>query len=92
MSNFQIKQINDKSKWEKYAKARVEANFLQSYNWGLFQQKLDKKFFPIAVFSPDDSDEDHPLALALVIKEEAKRGDYLTIAGGPLSGLAGKSG
>ncbi len=80
MSNFSIKIIDDKQQWERFAGNHADANFLQSYNWGLFHQKLNKKFFPLAVF--DEADQQ--LGCAMVIKEEAKRGDYFTIAGGPL--------
>jgi len=80
MNKFQIKLLKDKQKWEKYVLSRPEANFLQSYNWGEFQQALNKKFFPLAVFNQDNKQ----VAAAMVIKETAKRGDYLTVAGGPL--------
>lgn len=80
MKNFSIKIITDKKQWEEFAGNHTDANFLQSYNWGLFHQKLEKKFFPLAVFDKNNQQ----IASAMVIKEEAKRGNYLTIAGGPL--------
>jgi lipid II:glycine glycyltransferase (peptidoglycan interpeptide bridge formation enzyme) len=80
MPNFSIKIINNKKQWENFAGNHANANFLQSYNWGLFHQKLNKKFFPLAMFDKNDQQ----IACAMVIKEEAKRGDYFTIAGGPL--------
>ncbi len=79
MSQFKIKTINNKGRWKQFAANRPDANFLQSYNWGLFQSKLEKKFFPLAVFANEEQ-----VACAMVIKETAKRGDYLTVAGGPL--------
>jgi lipid II:glycine glycyltransferase (peptidoglycan interpeptide bridge formation enzyme) len=79
MTDLSIQLIQTKENWEKFIQARPEANFLQSYNWGLFQQKLGKKFFSLGIFK-----QQQQIGAALVIKEEAKRGDYLTIAAGPL--------
>ncbi len=79
MTQILIEPITDKPRWEKFVKVHPDANFLQSYNWGLFNQKLVKKFFPLAIFATGQQ-----VGAAMVIKETAKRGNYLTIAGGPL--------
>ena len=79
MTELSIQLIQTKENWERFIQTRPEANFLQSYNWGLFQQKLGKKNFPIGIFKHRQL-----IGAALVIKEEAKRGDYLTVAAGPL--------
>ena len=71
--------VESKADWEQYLFGRAEANFLQSWNWGQFHQKLGKKIFPLALF-----DGQQQVGAALTIKEEAKRGKYLTVAGGPL--------
>mgnify|MGYP006282693951 CR=1 FL=1 len=85
MSQYQCRLLNLKSEWENFVLSKSEANFLQSYNWGQFQQQLGKSVFPIAAFNQDDKQA----AAALVIKEEAKRGGYLSIAGGPLLNWSG---
>ncbi len=77
--NLTIKTINDKKKWEKFILNQPEANFLQSYAWGEFQKSLNKKIFRFGLFL-----EDKQIGACEAIKEEAKRGDYLTVAGGPL--------
>ena len=74
-----IKLIKDKKTWEQFVKKHPDANFLQSYNWGLFQKKLNKNFFALGIFVKNTQ-----VGAALVIKENAKRGNYFTIAGGPL--------
>ncbi len=79
MSEVHFKTVFDKSLWEGFAATHPQANFLQSYNWGVFEKKIGKSFFPIAVF-----EDDKQIGAAMVIKELAKRGNYLTIAGGPL--------
>lgn len=77
--NIEFQVIRDPELWEEYIHTRDEANFLQSFWWGQFEAKLGKKFFPVLIRQGDQL-----VGAALVIKEEAKRGDYLAIAGGPL--------
>ena len=79
MTDFLIKTINDKNTWENFLLSRPEANFLQSWQFGEFHSELNKKIFRLAVF-----DQEKIQAAALLVKETAKRGSYLTIAGGPL--------
>jgi lipid II:glycine glycyltransferase (peptidoglycan interpeptide bridge formation enzyme) len=79
MSNFSFQLVGDKEQWEYFLASRPEANFLQSWNWGVFHEQLKKKVFRVGFF-----DDQQMVAAALCVKEEAKRGTYLTIAGGPL--------
>jgi lipid II:glycine glycyltransferase (peptidoglycan interpeptide bridge formation enzyme) len=48
-----------------------EANFLQSYNWGIFHQNLGKKVYRIGVYEGDTV-----LAISQLVLENAKRGNY----------------
>lgn len=75
--NFTL--IEEEHLWEKQLLSRPEANFLQSWHFAQFAKSLGKKYFAVLI-------EDNGLAIGqgLLIKEEAKRGNYLTIAGGPL--------
>ncbi len=79
MPNDAIRMINDKNIWEEFVLSRPEANFLQSWNWGVFHAQLGKKVFYLAL-----TEEEKIVAVALCVKEQAKRGTYITIAGGPL--------
>ncbi len=79
MASYTLHSITDKSQWESFVLSRPEANFLQSWNWGEFHEKLGKKVARFAVM-----DGEHIVGGALCVKEKAKRGTYLTIAGGPL--------
>lgn len=72
-----INQIEDKKTWEELLIPFGDANFLSSWNWGQFHQSLGKKVFYLHIDSKSSG-------VCLVIKEVAKRGNYLTIAGGPL--------
>lgn len=69
-----FKEITTKKDWEKIVSNFPKANFLQSFYWGKFQEKLGKKVFRFANRS----------VAFQIVKENAKRGSYLTIAGGPL--------
>lgn len=76
---MKVVSIAGKEKWEEFVLSRDEANFLTSWNWGVFQKRLGKKVFCLGM------EENSGLVGAmLVVKEEAKRGHYLAIAGGPL--------
>jgi len=78
-SPFSTHQIESKELWESFLAARPEANFLQSWNWGEFHQKLGKKVFRVGLF-----ENENQVGAALTVKEVAKRGKYLTVAGGPV--------
>lgn len=75
--NFEY--ISDKNIWEENIKHFAEANFLQSWNWGVFQESLGKIVTRLMVRS-----EGNLMAMVQLVREAAKRGTYLTIAGGPL--------
>lgn len=77
-----LKIIDDKIKWEKLVLSFSEANFLQSYNYGAFQEKLGKKVLRVVLENQGQSN--NKKAIAQIIIERAKRGNYFSIAGGPL--------
>jgi lipid II:glycine glycyltransferase (peptidoglycan interpeptide bridge formation enzyme) len=79
MMSYTLQLITEKSHWESFVLSRPEANFLQSWNWGEFHEKLGKKVVRLAVLN-----EGTIIGGALCVKEVAKRGTYVTIAGGPL--------
>ena len=79
--NYQILSIQNKEDWEKQICNYHNINFLHSYNWGAFHRSLGKKVF----FQKIVADKDNSVAgIALIVCEKAKRGNYLTVAGGPL--------
>lgn len=78
MHNFHFKEINNETQWEGFNLSFPHASFLQSYSWGIFQLKLNKNVFYLGIF-----DNDRQVGSVLMVKEKAKRGSYLTIAGGP---------
>lgn len=72
------KLVQEKSEWESLIKKFSEANFLQSWNWGVFHQNLGKTVVRVL------AEENKKVALAQLVIEPAKRGRYAAVAGGPL--------
>ena len=79
MTEYKIEEVTSKEEWEGFILSRPEVNFLQSWNWGVFHENLGKKVFRVGLYSGDELS-----GVALCVKETAKRGTYLTIAGGPI--------
>ncbi|NMB57165.1 aminoacyltransferase [Candidatus Beckwithbacteria bacterium] len=79
MANYHSKFIDNKQEWENFILEKKEANFLQSYNWGQFHKKLGKTIFYLSFWEGEKQ-----IGACLTVKENAKRGKYLTIAGGPI--------
>ncbi len=79
MADITLEEIDQKQVWEDFILTRPEANFLQSWNWGVFHQQLGKQVLRIGLKQAGQL-----VGGAICIKETAKRGTYLSIAGGPL--------
>jgi lipid II:glycine glycyltransferase (peptidoglycan interpeptide bridge formation enzyme) len=84
MKNITFESIAGKQEWEKYLLDHPQANFLHSYNWSEFQQALGKKIFRLGIFEEQTPQPDIQIGALLAVKEEAKRGNYLSLAGGPI--------
>lgn len=74
-----VKQITDKSLWENFLSTHPEANFLQSWQWGEFHLKLGKTINRSGFF-----EDEQLIGVMLSVVEDARRGRYLTIPGGPI--------
>lgn len=75
---MQIEQMSDKYQWEEAVSAWGEANFLQSWQWGIFQETMGKKVLRLRGTAGGK------VGLAQVVIERAKRGTYAALSGGPL--------
>ncbi len=71
--------VFDKETWEKFIHTQPEANFLQSWNWGVFHQNIGHRIHRIGYFYQGEM-----VGAAELIIEDAKRGRYMAIYGGPL--------
>lgn len=76
---MEIKNIENKNLWEKFVLSQHPNVFLQSWNWGEVHRQLGKKIFRLGLY-----EQGKLIGTCLVIKEEAKRGDYFTLPGGPI--------
>lgn len=70
---------SEKNNWEQSLSKFNEANFLQSWNWGVFQESMGKVVTRILVLQ-----NENVVGMAQLVLETAKRGTYISIAGGPL--------
>jgi len=74
-----IKEVNNRQKWEEFVTSCPESNFLQSFSYGQTHESLGKKVYYWGIF-----ERKKIIGVCLGVVENAKRGRYLTIAGGPL--------
>ena len=75
---MEIRKIKNKDIWEGFLKEEKEKTFLQSWNWGEFQERMGNKIWRVGVF-----EDEKPVAIALVSKVSARRGKFLLIQHGP---------
>lgn len=75
---IEIKEIKNKHIWEDFFLACREKTFLQSWNWGKFNQNMGRKIWHFGLY-----DKNRLVSTALVIKIKAKRGTFLLIQHGP---------
>ena len=69
----------DKKEWEDFLAIRPEANFLQSWYWGDFHKNLNNDIQRTGFY-----DKEKLVGVMLSVVEDAKRGRYLTLPGGPI--------
>jgi lipid II:glycine glycyltransferase (peptidoglycan interpeptide bridge formation enzyme) len=74
-----IKEIKDKKNWEDFLFEIKEKTFLNSWNWGEFQKMMGNKIWRLGIEGESDL-----VALALVIKIQAKGRSFLFIPHGPV--------
>jgi lipid II:glycine glycyltransferase (peptidoglycan interpeptide bridge formation enzyme) len=79
MSSLTIKIIDQEKIWEDFLSARAEANFLQSWYWGQFHENFGNKIFRRGFY-----ENEKLVGVVLAVLENAKRGRYLTVPGGPI--------
>ncbi|MFZ1721255.1 MAG: peptidoglycan bridge formation glycyltransferase FemA/FemB family protein [Microgenomates group bacterium] len=94
MHNHTTQICTSKIEWESHLDSFPEANFLQSWNWGDFQERMGKKVFRMVIFDNKVGDsmtenldiqlKQPIIAMMQIILEPARRGSYLAIPGGPL--------
>lgn len=69
-----IAEISDKNIWENFLAECEEKTFLQSWNWGNFQERMNNKIWRLGMY-----DSEKLVGLALIVKITARRGTFLLI-------------
>ena len=77
-----ILELNNKNIWESFLSECKEKTFLDSWNWGEFQKREGSKIWRLGIY-----DNEELIGVALVIKVKAKRGTFLFVPHGPITGL-----
>ena len=75
---MEIKEIQDKKGWEDFLSECDDKTFLQSWNWGDFNQAMGNKIWRFGIY-----DGNMLVGTALVLKVSARRGTFLLIQHGP---------
>lgn len=78
-SEYRLEDATDRAEWDKFVTSHAEANFLQSWDFYEFYRSRGNKIVRRLAWAGDEIVG----AYAGVI-EEAKRGRYMAIAGGPI--------
>lgn len=73
------KKITEHKVWDDFLKKHPGANFLQSWQWGEFHEKLGHTISRIGFFEGGEL-----AGVMLSIVEKAKRATYLTVPAGPI--------
>lgn len=74
-----IKNIGNKKEWEDFLAKHQQANFLHSWYWGEFHERLNNDIQRTGFYQGDKL-----AGIMLSVVENAKRGRYLTVPGGPI--------
>ncbi len=76
---MEVKEVANKFQWENFILGQRPDTFLQSWNWGEFNQKMGDKVFRLGIFNGEEL-----AGAALIIKVSAKRGKFLFCPHGPI--------
>ena len=79
MANITINTIDSEDIWEVFMNAHSEANFLQSWYWAEFHRIYGNKIHRTGFYKDNTL-----VGVMLSVVEDAKRGRYLTVPGGPI--------
>ena len=74
---MEIKQISDQNTWDSFFKSVSDKTFVNSWEWGEFQKKIEDKIWRFGVYDKD------LISAFLAIKVKARRGTFLFLPHGP---------
>ena len=76
---YSIEEIDNEEIWENFSINSHPNTFLQSWNWGVFNEKIGRKIYRLGVFEGEKLS-----AICLLIKHESALGSYLYSPRGPV--------
>lgn len=79
MAEYTVKEVKAKKVWENFVLSQNPKSFLQSWNWGETNSIVGARTFRLGFLK-----DSKLVGVALIIKEEARRGSHFLIPGGPL--------
>ncbi len=77
---MEIREIKKKETWEDFLSKCGEKTFLQSWEWGEFEEKRNNKIWKLGIFEKSQQ----LIGVILVVKIPAKRGTFFMIPHGPV--------
>jgi len=80
---MEIKEIKNKSEWEKFVLSQSYTLFVQSSHYGEFYETMGEKSWIFGVF-----DDDKLIGGSLVVSTHARRGNFIYLPYGPMGGGA----
>jgi lipid II:glycine glycyltransferase (peptidoglycan interpeptide bridge formation enzyme) len=79
MASFQISDVTNQTEWDTFIAAHQEANFLHSWQWGAFHQRIQHQVVRRGFYH-----QQRLVGVMLAIVEPARRGRHLVVPGGPI--------
>lgn len=74
-----IKEVAEKSVWEKINLESANPTFLQSWAWGDFQKSLGREVYRLGIY-----ENDNLVGISLLVEEKARIASLLYCPGGPI--------
>lgn len=76
---MEIKEITEKNTWDSYVLSHKPNTFLQSWEWGVVQERTGERISRIGFFKNNNL-----VGVAQIVTVQAKRGTFLLIPHGPI--------
>jgi lipid II:glycine glycyltransferase (peptidoglycan interpeptide bridge formation enzyme) len=79
MTEIIVKKVEKRDEWEDFLTKHLEASFLQSWEWGEFHAAMGDRIWRFGFYENESL-----VGVMLMAEEDAKRGRYLVVPGGPI--------
>ena len=76
---YEVREVTSNETWDKFLAKHPESNFLQSWQYGNFYENYGRTIWRKGYYSGEEL-----VGVMLAVLEPAKRGRYITVAGGPI--------